>query len=192
MAIQEELEKLRTVLAGYGLSLSLAPPVEEGVFAQVEAETGIRLDDALQELYRTTNGSEWKEWLVVYTDELTRCELLSLEECLEKWQEWLPYDEKIRANWGPVEAGRDPRIRAEGYVHRSWFPIAQFNEGGTIVYFDADPAPAGKYGQIIAYQHDPEAVYYVAEDFVTCLRNSTATLSEKGEDLLFLDGEPNF
>ena len=54
---------------------------------------------------------------------------------------------------------------AEGFLHHNkWFPIAEFNGYSTSVYFDAGPSPCGKHGQIIVYQHDPDANYYVAEN----------------------------
>ena len=57
-----------------------------------------------------------------------------------------------------------------------WFPFAEFNGGSTMILFDPAPAPRGTYGQIIVYQHDPDAVYYVAENTAAFLRQSCGIL----------------
>lgn len=126
------------------------------------------------------------------TDELTPCDLLPVDVALKWWKEWLPYDQSMYEEWTESEYPRDLRIRPGWLKHSKWLQIADFNCGGTSVNFDADPSGEGKYGQIIAYQHDPDAMYYVADSFLEFFKLSNTILAEKGLDILFVDGKPIF
>ena len=68
-------------------------------------------------------------------------------------------DSRIQSNWNPI-----------------WFPFAEFNGGSTQILFDAAPSPRGSYGQIIVYQHDPDAVYFVADNTDVFLGQTTPIL----------------
>lgn len=190
--ISPELERLRARFAALDFALPLREPATPRELLAAERETGIRLDPHLQQFYAITNGSCGAAWLAVRTDELTPCTFPALSECLSWWREWLPYDEAVHAEWGPTEPGRDRRIQPNYYVHRHWFPIAEFNCWGTTVFFDADPTHYGAYGQIIAYQHDPDAVHYLAADFLTFFRVAVDLMLTHATELLLVDGHPAF
>ncbi len=190
-SIVEQIERLRAIFASHGFAMPLAAPATPAQIRAVEAETSITLDEALREFYELTDGSAGAYWLAIMTDELTRCSMLSLSECLSEWRQWLYEDEAAQlAEWGPTEPGRDSRIRPEFFVWRGWLPIADFNGGGTKLFFDADPAPGGIHGQMIVYQHDPDAVYWRAASFLELLTLSNDLLEAHFEELMFVDGEP--
>jgi cell wall assembly regulator SMI1 len=79
---------------------------------------------------------------------------------------------------------RAERIQPNLWVNKKWFPFGDFNGGGTQIYWDADPTGTGNIGQIIAYQHDPDAIYYVAPDFISFLRKSNDLLQENRRQLI--------
>lgn len=79
---------------------------------------------------------------------------------------------------------RDRRIAHSAWVHPRWLPFAEFNEGGTTVYYDADPGPGGAVGQVIVFQHDPDGIYYIAEDVAEFVRASNALLAADLEELI--------
>jgi hypothetical protein len=60
--------------------------------------------------------------------------------------------------------------------------------GSTLVMFDATPSIGGTYGQIIVYQHDPDAVFFAAPSLGAFLERSNALFAEQGR--LLLDGGP--
>ncbi len=190
-SINEQIERLRAIFASHGFAMPLAQPATPAQIQAVEAETGIALDDHLRELYELTDGSAGAYWLAIMTDELTPCSMLSLSECLSEWRQWLYDDQAAQlAEWGPTEDARDSRIRPEFFVWRGWLPIADFNGGGTKLFFDADPAPGGAHGQMIVYQHDPDAVYWRAASFLELLTLSNDLLEAHFEELMFVDGKP--
>ena len=66
------------------------------------------------------------------------------------------------------------------------------NGTGCYIYFDGAPAPQGNYGQIIAFQHDPDVVFYLAPDFLTFFRQSNdafemAIANGETAESMFLD-----
>jgi cell wall assembly regulator SMI1 len=189
--VRIELERMAGILRQNGFRLELDPPASAQEIASAEFETGIRFDEGLRSLFSLNNGSRGRTCLAIQSDELTPCSLSSIQEDLSWWREWLPYDSRIQGMFGAGEPGRDPRIRPDYFVHRAWFPLAEFNYWSTAVYFDADPTPEGTYGQIIAYQHDPDAVYFIAQDIGEFLQLSNERLAENANDLLFVDGFPS-
>lgn len=191
--IAQHVERLRLIFASRGFSLPLARPITRAQIEALEAETGIALDGGLREFYALTNGSVGNSWLAITSDELTPCELFSLAECAQAWRQWLPYEEAtLLAEWGPPEAGRDGRIRPEFFVRCGWLPIGEFNGGSTTLFFDADPATSGTRGQIIVYQHDPEAVFWCARSFAEMFEQSNALMEQHFDELMLVDGEPAF
>jgi hypothetical protein len=51
--------------------------------------------------------------------------------------------------------------------------------------YDRDPGPGGVDGQIVAYQHDPDAIYLLSENFETFFKKSNLLLAENPD---FLEG----
>ena len=194
--VRAEFERMTDILRRNGFHLTFDQPVLAHELSDAEAATGIRFDEGLRALYSLASGSLRRTCLAVLTDELTPCCLVSLQDTVAWWREWLPYDDRIHMQfWGDNgprgEVGRDPRIQPDCFVNRSWLPIAEFNGWSTAVYFDAAPTTKGSYGQIIAYQHDPDAVYFLAENIVGFLRISNDRLETHAKDLLFCDGRPS-
>ncbi|HKP70815.1 MAG TPA: SMI1/KNR4 family protein [Pyrinomonadaceae bacterium] len=157
--------------------------VSGDAIANAEARIGLTFDPSLKELWEFTNGSNNQTWFAVVSDELTPLSFPSFEESVESWSWHLPYDETTYAEWN-VDDERDPRIQPNYIRHRLWFPFAETNGFSTSVLFDADPVDKGDYGQIIVYQHDPDAIYYVAQDFLEFFRKSNELLEANAKELL--------
>jgi len=195
--VKFEFQRIEAILRGQGFGSSFKAPTPMELINEAEAATEIRFDEGLRALYELANGSANRTCLAVYTDELTPCSFAPIQEAVTWWREWLPYDEKVHQKfWGALNEHkgdplRDARIQPDCFVHRRWFPFAEFNGWSTAVYFDADPTPLGTYGQIIAYQHDPEAVYYLAKDIGEFLRKSNDSLEIHAKELLYCDGRPS-
>jgi cell wall assembly regulator SMI1 len=182
--LQLELERLKFILESKQLKFSLDKGTTEETIAQVETKVGIHFDENLKDLWLLTNGSNYETWFAVFSDELTPCSFPQIEDALKSWS-WLePYDKEIYEEWSDVDNERDSRIQPAFLHHQLWFPFAEFNGYSTSIYFDANPTESGKYGQIIVYQHDPDAIYYVAEDFLSFFKHSNDLLEANLEELL--------
>jgi internalin A len=180
-----ELERLRHILESNGLEFALSEGATDEKIAETEAKVGVVFDADLKALWRLSNGSKRSDgWFAVFSDELTPCSFASIEDALECWSWFLPYDESVYGEWSDLEAERDERIQPAFLQHRLWFPFAEFNGFSTSVLFDADPADKGNYGQIIVYQHDPDAIYFVAESFLEFFKKSNDLLQANAKELL--------
>lgn len=179
-----EIERLRQILESNGLDFSLNEGANAEEIAEIESQVGITFDENLKELWKTSNGSNNNDsWFAVVSDELIPCSFLSIEDALESWSWGLPYDNSFYEEWRDLEDKRDERIKPAYLKHRLWFPFAEFS-GSTSILFDADPTVKGNYGQIIVYQHDPDAIYYVAENFLEFLVKSNNLLQSNSKELL--------
>jgi cell wall assembly regulator SMI1 len=180
-----ELNRLREILGLIQLELKPQPPASKAELAEVERTIGLQFDDDLRDFWRFSNGSVSDTWFAVMSDEITGCSFASLKEALKVWG-WFAHDQ------GPewrTDQPTDPRIRQGLLQHHRWFPFAEFNGFSTAVQFDGDPAPGGSYGQIIVYQHDPDAIYYVAESFIDFFRRSNDLLAANLTQIYFVGDE---
>ena len=172
-----QMSRLKTLLADRGFSLPLAPPATLAEIEAVERETGLRLSDDLREFYLLSNGSARSNWLMISIENyIMPLEMQSLADCLDWWRQSTPVQE-------PTEPGRDARIRPEYWVHRRWFPCAGFSPFPTTVYLDDDPTVQGTRGQIIVYEHDPDAFYWQASSFHELLQKSNDTMEKHWDEL---------
>lgn len=178
--LELEIKRLEELLHAQGRKLQLDIGASKEAIAAVEAEVGLSFDGDLKAFYTLSNGSQGDRWFAMISDELTTpLAFLSLEEALQRWS---LHDSAIYEN----DQNRDARIIPGYLAHRLWFPFAEVNGGAISVQYDADPSPAGKYGQIIVYQHDPDAIYYVAESFIDFFKRSNDLLAAKSDELHLL------
>lgn len=182
--LTREIERLKNILRSHGLEFTPCEEAKPEALAAVEAEVGIKFDENLKDFWRYTNGSGNEIWFAVVSDQLTPCVFPPVEDAREGWSWFQPYDEATADEWSEEEAQRDARVHAARLHHRLWFPVAEFNGYSTSVYFDADPTEQGRYGQMIVYQHDPDAIYYVAESFIDFFQRSNDLLEANAEELL--------
>ncbi len=181
--LRQQLSQLQTFFEVADKPFPNMPGASIEELSKVTETTGIQLDGDIVDLYQYMNGSEKTALFAVFTDEVTLCTFLSLDSALQFWgiscSDIDDYYQRVNRQYEDYEQepARDTRIQPDAWVNKRWFPFAEFNGGGTIVYWDADPTPAGQIGQIIAYQHDPDAIYYVAPDFLTFIKQSNELLA---------------
>jgi cell wall assembly regulator SMI1 len=178
--LELEVKRLEEILQAQGRKLQLDIGASKAAIAAVEAEVNLSFDDHLKAFYTLSNGSQGDRWFALICEQLTiPLAFLSLEEALQRWS---LYDSVIYDN----DQERDARIIPGYLAHRLWFPLAEVNGGAISVRYDADPSPAGKYGQIIVYQQDTDAIYYVAESFIDFFQRSNDLLVAKSDQLHLL------
>ena len=153
--LRKEIERLKQILSSHGLEFLPVDGATNQQIRKIENETDVELDPDLRAFYQFTNGSDRATWFAVMSDQLTPCLFPDLNDALEAWSWFLPYDQSTYEEWSDTTTPRDGRIQPGYLHHRAWFPIAEFNGYSTSIYFDADPTDKGQYGQIIVYQHDP-------------------------------------
>lgn len=188
--LHQELGKLQSLFKSVNKPFPVIPGATLQDIENVYKATGIRLSGHIVDLYEFMNGSNREEIFAVFSDEETPCEFLSIAAALDIWGMPLSdsdthYQKINRAYDGyKQQPPRDLRIQANVWANKRWFPFAEFNGGGTTVYWDDDPAPTGDKGQIIVYQHDPDAIYFVASDFLTFMRKSNELFTNNPRELL--------
>ncbi|MBU7314722.1 SMI1/KNR4 family protein [Paenibacillus oleatilyticus] len=178
-----QIERLKQILSAHGQPFAPEPGASESELRRLEDKTGIRFDRDFKDFYRFSNGSGHAYWGAVFPDGAIPVHFLPLETCEQYWPEFAEHDEDDETDGEVRGAEReiwDPRIKPYD-EHKYWFPFATLN-GSTLVYYDADPAPTGTYGQIIVYQHDPDCVYYAAGSFIEFLQQSNQLLETDAAD----------
>lgn len=142
---------------------------------------GLKLDANLRDWYKFSNGWTYDICAAVISDELTPLNFISTEDILKsKVKGSQPISKE---NLAESDQAVDERIKPCIYNDK-WLPIAEFNGGGTQVMFDLDPTEKGTPGQIIVFQHDPDFVYYVADNFLEFLKISNKLLKDNKEELI--------
>jgi cell wall assembly regulator SMI1 len=180
--LKTEIERLKLILESNGLEFIRTEGASADNLAVIESQIGFTLDENLKALWQFSNGSNDDFWFTVFSDEKTPCIFPSIEEAFEHWSLFVPYDDSVYEEFRLLEGESDERIQPN-LVHVLRFPFAEFNGYSTSVLFDADPAGKGSYGQIIVYQHDPDGIYYVANNFLEFFKKSNNTLEVNLKDI---------
>ena len=151
MDIAEKLKQYLETLATRGLGGALNTGATEADLKNFESEHGIRLPEALADVYRAFNGQ--------IHDRIPPGEprWLALDEIYGKQQEWREFCETYYGNHWPQV--RLPRIDAEGKAKNTlynpfWIPFMADNEG--FYCLDYDPEPNGNSGQVLYAQINTE------------------------------------
>ncbi len=183
--LKNEIERLKAILHAAAVDFEMPLGATDDELDHLEAATGIKLDQNLREFYKFANGSNNNTVLAVFSDQPTPCSLESIDEVAKWWKQFYsqpdgfdPIEEERDFGWKP-----DNRIKPF-WRHPGWLPFAQFNGFSTAIMYDTSPTDAGKFGQIIVYQHDPDAIYFVADNFLHFLQMSNNLLEKEASEFL--------
>lgn len=189
MSITTEFEKIIHILTGSEFEGCFNPPATQEQISELETITGIPIAGGLRELWLLTNGAQYRKYgtpaFGVYTNGAIPCDFLSIQESIKAWRD-VQWEEDFDGY--QQESPRDPRIKT-GWSNSRWLPFAQFNGYGTVVYYDLDPGIDGQVGQIIAYQHDPDAIYLVANSFNEFFKMSNQLLVTNTSLVSWINGK---
>jgi cell wall assembly regulator SMI1 len=127
-----------------------------GELTDAEQVMGLVLPADIRESYRLHDGSQNGYAILPWG-----YHLLSLAGVVASWRMWQSH--VAEGMW--VEVATDPEgpIRPVHWNHR-WVPISH-NNGGDHQCVDLDPAPGGKAGQVIAFNHEVGPVRVLADGF---------------------------
>jgi cell wall assembly regulator SMI1 len=171
--LELQLGRLQHLLTSSGVSFSPNDGATAVQIEEVEREIGFSFDADLRALYLFANGAKG-DWFAGHFYDDALYNFRSLDRCVLAWRDSFPYDDP---DWRVPGQVWDARIQPELLFHCRWFPFAEWNGFACCLHFDADPTPAGKYGQIIAADHDPDTVYYAAPSLADFMRQSNDFLS---------------
>jgi len=165
--VLEYVQLLKVLYDERGAVLNPNGPATESDLAVAELEVGFQIGDGLRDLWRVCNGAPYgTTFFGIVSDEPTPCRFLTLTEAVNEWRERRNFTDEYEQGFP-----RDERI-AHGWNNLRWLPFAEFNGFSTCVMYDRASGLGGTDGQIIVYQHDPDAIYWVAESFLTLLEDS--------------------
>ena len=179
--LQAAIDRCLTIFSDRGEPRSPEPLDNDFVFERVEQRTNIRFDEDLKDFFRQLggNGADGQSLFAVEAAGPVLLGLRAPGAAIADWSDQKAY---------PLHEGdippRDTRIQRDVVSHPGWFPLAEFDDGTTTLYYDTAPTPQGQSGQIIAYLHDANEVLFVADDFVSFLERSNELLEKSGRGLV--------
>jgi cell wall assembly regulator SMI1 len=167
-------------LEKYNAYKSISGATEETLI-RLEERYNIKLPNDFKEFYKYKNGSGYHFHMLYPNCEGEHIEpfyLFSVDEIIEEKDSYYNYDELMSDYYDDDEISElDERIKP--YLrNKNWIPFATLAGGSLYLLLDYDPTDKGSKGQIISYIHDPDFVYYVADNFTELLEMSNQNLSE--------------
>jgi cell wall assembly regulator SMI1 len=176
--LRRELRRLLKLLDRLETPVTPLKGASNDVIARVEKASGIRFDDDLRDLYRFSNGGRrTHNWFAVVTDELQLFRFSPLKEVKLRQSQSTSFFDPDWNNGDVPWSRRHRRLNQ----HTKWLPFADFGNGNAALYFDADPTKWGSYGQVLSYQHDPDAIRYVAPSVLAFLKQSNDLIEAHAE-----------
>src|SRR5262245_41778545 len=94
-----EFDRLETVLKRLGKDLNRQPGATVAQIESIARTTGMELDAELKDLWRISNGSGRTMWFAEGDDHFTPYYFLSIEQVLENWLAFAPYDSSVYKQW---------------------------------------------------------------------------------------------
>ncbi len=143
----------------------------------LEKELGVILPEDFKIFYKHKNGSNGIPlFFTTYSDDKKECfHTLSVEEIMKFWKKTNSLMEEIYTE--EEIAMLDRRIKPFS-ENEKWIPFAFSSIGSHLLYLDFNPTERGKEGQVIKFVHDPDFMYYVAENFTETLKESNKHFGE--------------
>lgn len=140
-----------------------AAPAGESQIRRYELETQGTLPSTVRSLYSEKNGSDGEIWgAISISEQLIPLEFTSIEESLDHWRLFRPYDQSITSEFSEEEPVSDSRIAGGSTISKHWVLISRFNLMDVRIYADLRPGPKGDIGQVIARLHGPDRAILIA------------------------------
>jgi cell wall assembly regulator SMI1 len=179
--LKQEVDRLLMIFDTRGKPIAPTPMAQPALIEEAEQRTGIRLSEDLKAFHRALGGQDYQDLFAVDVAGPMMLAFRSLPGALEGWD---PGGPRSAPTYPHLELPpRDQRIQPDIVLHPKWFPLADFDGGSTTLYCDDAPSSAGRRGQVIVYQHDPDEIFYVADDFVGLLKRSNDLLEQNWDEL---------
>lgn len=147
---------------------------------RLEEKYNIELPKTFKEFYKYKNGSGY-HFHILYPnyegDHIEPFYLFSIDEIIEEKENYYNEDELMSDYYDEEEIDElDERIKP--YLkNKNWIPFASLAGGSLNLLLDYDPTDKGKKGQVISYIHDPDFIYFIADDFEEMLESSNRNLA---------------
>lgn len=145
-----------------------------------ENEFQIELPEDFKAVYRYKNGSGYISLIWPQEGFYRGYRLLSLQEMSKIKSYFQNQNCEMTAFLDVIDEEQlqqlDKRIKPYLFCER-WFPFAEF-AGSIYLMLDYNPDKTGKEGQIICYVHDPDFIYYVAENITEALKLTETVIED--------------
>lgn len=141
------------------------PPARNRHINHLEDTVGIRLLPEMEQSYKIHDGS----WCLRM---FPQGNLLSVQGIEEEWQKWR---EVIESGSLVVPARMPEGPIKPGHWNLRWLPLTT-NGGGDHYCADFDPAPGGRVGQVIWFNHETGPARVVAHGFAEWLERYATDL----------------
>ncbi len=166
----EEYENFKKIEGTAGSELS-----------SLEKKYDIELPEDFKEFYKYKNGSGY-HFHILYPncggEHVEPFYLFSIDKIIKEKDCCYNEDELMSDYYDEDEISKlDNRIKPF-LRNKKWIPFAALAGGSLNLLLDYDPIDKGKKRQIIAYIHDPDFAYYVADAFTEMLEISNNNLSK--------------
>lgn len=145
-----------------------------------ENQFHLKLPEDFRAVYRYKNGSGYMSLIWPQKGFYRGYRLLSLQEMSSKKSyfqnkncEMAEFPEVIDEE---TLQQLDERIKPYLFCER-WFPFAEY-AGSIYLMLDYNPSEKGEIGQIICYVHDPDFIYYIAQNITEALKLTEMIIEE--------------
>lgn len=156
--------------------------IDESIFDEIYELTDIQFTSELKDFYIRVNKFNDDINLLIqspeYIENKSDLTVYKIEEAYNEWKLFHPYDEEHYDEWSIDEqeiSFVDKRIKP--YLHHKyWWPVAS---GANIeLYYDMDPTMFGRRGQMIAYVHDYDFIYYIEDSLGKLIAKSNEGMGD--------------
>ena len=145
---------------------ALAKPATERQIEDAEKHLGVKLPRAVKDSYLIHDGTKYETLLDGW-------EILSLKNAVDAWKF---LKELFDEGTLDVDCRTDSEFIKPVWWHERWIPIL-YDRCGNYLCADLAPQRGGKRGQIIAYYHDEDKRYLLADGLENYLRDFAENLA---------------
>lgn len=159
--------------------LAIQGATEEDLQA-FENQFHLKLPEDFKAVYRYKNGSGYMSLIWPQKGFYRGYRLLSLQEMSSKKSYFQNKNCEMAEFPEVIDEEQlqqlDERIKPYLFCER-WFPFAEYADS-IYLMLDYNPSEKGEIGQIICYVHDPDFIYYIAQNITEALKLTETIIEE--------------
>ncbi len=176
MGFSEYCQRLSALYQTQQVPFNLAAPASDAALLTAEQQLGFSIAASLRSAWQVADGGDSWQAMFARPNFLTGYDFLSLQQALAARASM----QRRAPNYADYQAPkpRDPRIDI-GWFQPHWLPFAAFSGGELLLIFDH------KQQQIIGFQHDPDTMVWVCDDFSQLLHASLMAFEQDPDEFIF-------
>ena len=156
---------------------------------RTQQKLGYQIDPDLCAFYALTDGSPNRDdWFAVGIQNPVPVDFRCLDDSLKNWRMCVE-NEAMNREYGKQVNNealtRDPQIALGLWFPPQWWSFA--GNDSPVVMMDTCPSACGKQGQIIAFYHDPDELFCIADNFLDFFRKSNDFLETRWDEIFLYE-----